>query len=1058
MPLLTIQRRLLFRFLAVCLAVLFLGGLSYHNTKNLIENTDWVTHTHMVLSQIEKCHSAIRDAENLQRNYIILNDKKYISKFDSACATIYPLEAQLLQMVADNAEQQQKVSEYKQLTARRIASLKDVNSRQEYGGIEAARNQILINGRLKTGKQVRDKEDEMMAAENHLLQLREKDTKRSASYTIISFFILSLFIIAVLILIYRLLKRDIEQRQKLADAYDEALKVLDTARLNAQNGSVAEVLSDQISGRKDAELALQKSNLRSDIILDTAGEGIFGIDCEDHITFVNRAACEMLGWTEEELLGKSHHEIFHHSRADGSYFGWHDCKMFRSINEQQVLHADDESFWKKDGSSFPVEYMSAPYIEDGRVSGVVITFQDITIRKQAEQTMLQLNENLEKKVRERTEELENAMYAAEAASRAKSDFLATMSHEIRTPMNGVIGMTGLLTETNLSAEQQEYVETIRVSGESLLTIINDILDFSKIESGKMELENHAFELAATIEEVFDITAAKAMEKQVDLLYLVDETVPPFVYSDSTRLRQVLVNLVGNALKFTNSGEVFVSIMKSADTGSGLELLFKVKDTGIGIPADKLSRLFQAFSQVDSSTTRRFGGTGLGLAICKRLVELMDGKIWVESEEGKGTTFYFTIQVQPAPTTPKAYLRTRHAELLNKSVLIVDDNLTNRQILSLQCQGWGMMPQTTDSGLTAIEWLKQGRHFDLAVIDMHMPGMDGAILAKKLRQLKSAHELPIIMLSSVGKSEVAEVLKSGILTAYLTKPIKQSQLYNVIIETLFNQPSVKTDQKSDNPQQKLASRLPMRILVAEDNSVNQKLMRLILNKMGYMPDLVGNGLEVLDMLEQKQYDLVFMDVQMPEMDGFEATMQITEIWKDKRPKIVAMTANALQGDRERCLEAGMDDYISKPARPDEIREAIERWANILNKAGNINKQVTSSLLDMETLQRIDSLSMDDEDDILRELSTEFYKQAEIMLQKMEDAADSNDALQLKKLIHSLKGIALNMGAAEMSRICRNIEELSVDKTPDDLKKEIDMLRASFERTIDGINSYMADKAH
>ena len=673
------------------------------------------------------------------------------------------------------------------------------------------------------------------------------------------------------------------------------------------NGRIDQEISTviDITERKRAEEELARKEAQLRFIFDVVPVGIqlrtgeggsetrLANTAHERITGLNAAQMQ----EPDALVRLTHPEDYARQRELQARMERGEIDQY-SIEKRYLRPGDDAPVWVV----LAVRRFPNP---DGRGYQDVVTLVDIT------------------ETRRHAEELRAAKETAEAANLAKSQFLAMMSHEIRTPMNGVIGMTSLLLDSRLTPEQRDYTDTIRLSGDALLTIINDILDFSKIEAGRLELELETFNLRETVEGALDLLAPSVADKHLDLLYEVADGVPGNVRGDATRLRQILVNLLGNAVKFTERGEVVVSA-HARPVGSGqVELEFAITDTGIGISREGLQRIFQPFTQVDATTTRRFGGTGLGLVVSKRLAELMGGRLWVESELGRGSTFRFTVILGAVPSKPRPYLASGLSSFAGKRLLIVDDNATNRRILTAMAAGWGMLSRAATAGAEALAWLNAGEIFDAAILDMQMPEMDGLKLATEIRRLRDATQLPLVLLSSLGQREL--IGGESPFAAHLTKPAKPARIFEVLAELFKVAPAPAVSHVSVAPFPVGSGGLGGPILLAEDNAVNQKVALMMLEKIGYRADVAANGREALEALRRQAYRIVLMDMQMPEMDGLEATRRLVAERPNPadRPWIIAVTANAMQGDRELCLAAGMDDYISKPIKRSELAAALER---------------------------------------------------------------------------------------------------------------------------------------
>jgi len=781
--------------------------------------------------------------------------------------------------------------------------------------------------------------------------------------------------------------------------------------LNTLSGQLAQFLE-----RKGGEAALAAASREREVILDSIGEGIFSIDLEGRTTFANRAAQELTGWSAEELLGKTQHDIIHHTRSDGIAYPREECPIYEVLKTGDITRQDDEVFWHKDGTSFPVEYVSAPLRDERGIVGAALAFQDITERKRSH------------------EQLAQARDEALDASRMKSQFLANMSHEIRTPLNGVIGMTELLLDTSLDSEQHEYARTAQSSGESLLGVINDILDFSKIEAGRLELEEAEFDLPDAVDDVCDLLANRAHAKGLELAADVRKEVPKLVLGDQTRLRQVLTNLLSNAIKFTSEGEVITIVSSTEHDGDRAVVRFEVQDTGIGIDPEQLDRLFESFSQADASTTRQFGGTGLGLAISKQLVELMGGEIGAANRQQGGSTFWFRIPF----TTVAAAQRDEYRpapDIQGLRLLVVDDNATNRTIVTRLTTSWEMAPEAAASGAQALEMLRSaaeaGRPYEVAVLDLIMPGMDGIELAGHISADSRLRSVRMVMLASgLARRRDAEAVGIG---TYLTKPARRSLLYNAIVTaaSAAEPAEAPADQPTAAPREPRSLHAAP-ILVVEDNATNQAVAEGMLVRRGHPVDIVQNGREAVEAVFTGRYGAVFMDCQMPEMDGYEATAEIRRREGDgSRIPIIAMTAHSMEGDRERCLAAGMDDHLPKPLRGDALGAALSQWLPRAQGNGTTDPTPDQHLhaegpVDFDMLDRLEAeLGGLGRPSALEPILRQFLESVPDRVTAITGALKRRSDKDTSDEAHALKGAAANFGAIRLAAICSAVERAGRD---------------------------------
>ncbi len=752
-----------------------------------------------------------------------------------------------------------------------------------------------------------------------------------------------------------------------------------------------------VSETRLAQQRLADSESRFRGLAAAAPVGIFQTDTQGGCIYVNDRWCEIAGMSAPEAAGNGWLRALHPADRDRVLRNWREALAGRGQFQTRYR------FLRPDGSESWVNGNAiASRGEGGLVNGHIGTVTDIT--ESHHQSLA----------------LERAKSEAESAARAKSLFLANMSHELRTPLNAVIGMTTLLLDTPMSEDQRDFARTIRASGETLLEIINGILDYSKADVGKLELEHRPFDLRRCVEESLDLVTPRALEKSLNLAYQIEDGTPESLIGDATRVRQILVNLLSNAVKFTHQGEVFVTVEAEPLPGPECRLRFAVKDTGIGIAADQLPRLFQSFTQVDASTTRKYGGTGLGLAISKRLAELMGGGVAVHSEPGHGSVFTVTLQVQVAASAePADFLQHDAPALVGKRILVVDDNLTNRRIVTQLALRWGMQPSTFPSALEALDRVRHGEHFDVAVLDMSMPEMDGIDLAREVRRRRTPQQLPIVILTSLGQRQTLQVGQGAGLAACLPKPIKAAHLFNTLVAVIEGRQLALPEPAPAPPPR--AAHQPLRVLLAEDNAINQRVAMRLLKHLGYEPDLAVDGAQVLRAVAERTYDVVLMDIQMPEIDGVQAARQIVrQRGADGLPRIVAMTANAMPGDRETYIEAGMDGYLPKPIELADLAAVLDQVAVLardhLALAGD-------GVLDPSRLAHLRSMQDDSQPSLVRELIDLFLGDSAAHVRRIAEAHAAGDAAALRALAHRFLSSTQNIGAVRLSRLCAELEALA-----------------------------------
>ena len=777
--------------------------------------------------------------------------------------------------------------------------------------------------------------------------------------------------------------------------------------------------------RKMAEEALAEAEERSRLLLESVGEGIFGVDVNGLLTFINPAGASMLGYSTEEMIGERVHSLIHHTKADGADYPVEECLMYQSFTEGVTGTRDDEVLWHKDGSSFPVLYNSVPVRNDEEeLVGSVIVFHDITERKKA------------------AEELQIAKEKAEEATKAKSDFLANMSHEIRTPMNAIIGMSYLALKTDLDKKQRNYIEKVHRSGDSLLGIINDILDFSKIEAGKMDMESIDFRMEDVMDNLANLVGLKAEEKGVELLFDTAADVPMALIGDPLRVGQILVNLGNNAVKFTDEGQIVVSMRVKEISDESVTLHFMVRDSGIGMTPEQVDKLFQAFSQADSSTSRKYGGTGLGLTISKRLAEMMGGKIWVESEAGKGSAFQFTATFGRTPGEWSGRVKPTLPELDGLRVLAVDDNATAREILVDILKSFDFEVESVASGKLALELLESSaKPFDVILMDWMMPKMDGVETTRQIQQRLDSPP-PVIMVTAYGREEAHEASEGVVFAGILSKPVTPSSLLDGIMEALGHELE-RVDHRGSEDESEATNKLRgARVLLVEDNEINQELAMELLTTNGIIVEVANNGQEALDMLDKALFDGVLMDCQMPVMDGYEATQKIRQQESFKDLPVLAMTANAMAGDREKVIEAGMNDHIAKPINVRDMFATMAKWITPFNPVAESEVVVEKEEVASEGIPELPGIdtkagmaTTQGNTKLYRKLLTKFRDAEAGFAEQFRAALSDDDPIAPERTAHTLKGVAGNIGAKAVQEAAKELEAACKEKRE---AEEIDRL--------------------
>ena len=839
--------------------------------------------------------------------------------------------------------------------------------------------------------------------------------------------------------------RPLESTIITRDKKEVPVMISGTVMKNDQGGLVAfaGVVKD-ITAQKETEAKIIRANNYLNAIINSATGFFIGTaDLKGNLTSWNKGAELIMGYPEDEVVGKMNiSQLYSEDIVKSGILK----NVVKNILEKGSYEGELKNR-KKNGVIFP-GYLSATQLQDesGNTLGMLAILQDITERKKMER------------------ELETARESAETASKAKSEFLANMSHEIRTPMNGIVGMTELSLNTDLTEEQREYLNMVKVSADSLLYLLNDILDFSKIEAGHLDLEEINFNLRTAMDTALEGMMVKSNEKNLELILFIKPGVEVSLIGDPGRLRQIIINLARNAVKFTESGEIVISCEVESREENALMLHFAVSDTGIGIPRDKINTIFDSFRQLDGSTTRKYGGTGLGLSITRQLVEMMGGRIWVESEPGKGSTFHFTIKYGLQPEKRTAVSGPKPIGLKGLRIFIIDDNATNRMVFREMVTLFGVQCRDAPDGERGIfemeKAVKEGNPYQLLLLDVQMPGMDGFEVCRIIKENKNLAGIKIILLTSIGqKGDASFCIKHGI-SGYLAKPVKHIELFDVIRKvmeqkregTLTEDTQLITRHTIREDRRKWSSR----ILLAEDNHINQKLAVRLLERQCHSVAIAENGYEVLELLGQYSFDLVLMDVQMPEMDGLEATKIIreNENANGRHIPVIAMTAHAMKGDRERFLEAGMDDYISKPINLGEFSEVIAKWSNkevnlklegagdveLSPDSGNFTKENGNLPIDFE-----DSLPrFGDDREFFKEMFHEFLKSMPEQIKVFSSVIDKGDAESLEKTAHKFKGAAGNFGATYIFEAARHLEEIGRSRKLIRAKEILGEMEVEFDR--------------